>query len=173
MRSRLYLTRPEGKDDVDPDLRVLTTKKSNYGKAGAEIHMRWHEGVFVLDDGKPSAVAGLLNKRHDQAFRSLLSAVNRTGQRVASTKGVNYAPTVLAAMPDANGMSKKSLESAMRRLLADGIIKGGLGGAAPLNNVVSVSSYQRRTLGRTPTDFHLAFHPTTSSPTTPYFHPRC
>ncbi|WP_181172163.1 AAA family ATPase [Mesorhizobium sp. B2-4-8] len=123
VRSRLYMTRPEGKDDVDPDARVLTTKKINYGKKGGEIRMRWQGGVFVLDDGKPSAASGLLNKRTDETFRSLLSSVNRTGQRVASTRGVNYAPAVLAARPDAGGFTKKQFEAAMQRLLADGIVK--------------------------------------------------
>ncbi|WP_292449773.1 AAA family ATPase [Mesorhizobium sp.] len=123
VRSRLYLTRPEGKDDVDPDARVLTTKKINYGKVGNEIRMRWQDGVFVLDDGKPTTASGLLNKRADEAFRSLLSAVNKTGQRVASTRGVNYAPAVLAARPDAEGVTKKQFEAAMQRLLADGIVK--------------------------------------------------
>lgn len=123
VRSRLYMTRPEGKDDVDPDARVLTTKKINYGKVGSEIRMRWQDGVFVLDDGKPTAVTGLLNRRHDEAFRSLLSAVNRTGQRVASTRGVNYAPAVLAARPDAESVTKKQFEAAMQRLLAEGIVK--------------------------------------------------
>ncbi|MER9900109.1 AAA family ATPase [Mesorhizobium sp. M0130] len=123
VRSRLYLTRPEGKDDSDPDARVLTTKKINYGKVGNELRMRWQDGVFVLDDGKPTAASGLLNRRTDETFRSLLSAVNRTGQRVASTKGVNYAPTVLASRPDADGFTKKQFEAAMQRLLADGMVK--------------------------------------------------
>lgn len=123
VRSRLYLTRPEGKDDSDPDARVLTTKKINYGKVGNELKMRWQDGVFVLDDGKPTAFSGLLNRRHDETFRNLLSAVNRTGQRVASTRGVNYAPAVLAARPDAEGVTKKQFEAALQRLLAEGIVK--------------------------------------------------
>jgi RecA-family ATPase len=118
-RSRLYLTR--GKDD--DDLRVLTTVKSNYGKVGTEIRMRWQDGAFVLDDGKPSAAAGLINRRADEVFRELLSAINRTGQRVAPTKGVNYAPSVMAEHPDRKGVSKKHLEGAMQRLLASGMVK--------------------------------------------------
>jgi len=52
-RSRLYLTRPEGKE-ADPDLRILKTMKINYGKVGNELKMKWHEGVFALDDGRPN-----------------------------------------------------------------------------------------------------------------------
>lgn len=118
-RSRLYLTR--AKDD--DDLRILTTVKSNYGKVGSEIHMRWQDGAFVLDDGKPSMAAGILNRRADEKFREMLSAINRTGQRVAPTKGVNYAPSIMAVRPDAGAVSKKQLEAAMHRLLAANIIK--------------------------------------------------
>jgi RecA-family ATPase len=119
-RSRLYLTR--GDKDDDPDLRILKTMKSNYGTVGDELKLRWQDGAFVLDDGKPSVAAGLLSKHADAKFRELLSAINRSGQRVAPTKGVNYAPTIMAAWPDA-GVSKKELEAAMHRLLASGIIK--------------------------------------------------
>lgn len=119
VRSRLYFTA----DSEDPDRRVLTTKKANYGKAGANIKLRWQDGAFVLDDGKPSASAGLLNKRADEVFRSALSAINRAGMRVAPTTGSNFAPTVIAKRPDAEGISKKALEAAMHRLLASGLIK--------------------------------------------------
>lgn len=121
-RSRLYLTRPEGRES-DPDLRILKTMKANYSAAGAEVRIRWQDGAFVVDDGKPTPAAGLLNRRHDELFRTLLSAINRTGQRVAPTKGANYAPAVMAGRPDAEGATKKQLEAAMQRLLADGMVK--------------------------------------------------
>lgn len=120
-RSRLYLTR--GDKDEDSDLRVLKTMKINYGKVGGEIKLRWHEGAFVLDDGKPSLAAGLVARRDDELFRDLLSAINRNGQRVAPTKGVNYAPAAMVLRPEAKGTSKKALEAAMHRLLAAGLIK--------------------------------------------------
>ncbi|MGP2492295.1 AAA family ATPase [Mesorhizobium sp. PUT5] len=119
VRSRLYLTA----DNDDEDVRVLKGMKANYGRKGGEIRMRWREGAFVLDDGKPSAATGLLNKRADEKFRELLSAINRTGQRVAPTKGINYAPAVMATRPDAEGMTKKALEGAMQRLLAAGLVR--------------------------------------------------
>jgi RecA-family ATPase len=119
VRSRLYLTA----DKDDADLRILTNKKANYGKTGGEIKLRWREGAFILDDGKPSAAAGLAASHDDALFRELLSAVNRSGQRVAPTKGVNYAPAILMLRPAAKRTSKKSLEAAMHRLLAAGIIK--------------------------------------------------
>ncbi len=78
-RSRLYLTRPADKDSAS-DVRVLTSMKSNYGAVGDDLRFRWQEGAFVLDDGKPSPAAGILNRRQDEKFRELLSLMNRTGQ---------------------------------------------------------------------------------------------
>ncbi|WP_192358509.1 AAA family ATPase [Mesorhizobium mediterraneum] len=116
VRSRLYLTAAGG-DGADPDVRILTTMKANYGKKGGEIRMRWQEGVFVLDDGKPSPVAGMMNKRADETFKKLLSIFNRTGQTVSDVTGTNYAPAKMAKHADANGVSKRQFADAMQRLL--------------------------------------------------------
>ncbi|QKK15610.1 AAA family ATPase [Rhizobium indicum] len=122
VRSRLYMTRPEGKD-ADQDLRFLTTKKSNYGSTGGEMKLRWKDGVFVLDDGKPSPGSALMNVRAERIFRDVLSAINRSGERVAKTKGLNYAPKVMAERPDVEGLSVKMLEAAMQRLIAAGELR--------------------------------------------------
>ncbi len=122
VRSRLYLTTSTG-DGADPDVRILTTMKSNYGKKGGEIRMRWQEGAFVLDDGKPSPVAGLLNKRADETFRKLLSIFNRTGQTVSDVTGTNYAPAKMAKHAEAGGVSKRHFADAMQRLLESAEIK--------------------------------------------------
>ncbi len=122
VRSRLYLTRPDGKDN-DPDLRILTTMKANYGKTGAETRMRWHDGVFVIDDGKPSPAAGLLNRQAEKTFVAVLSKLNRQGQRLSPNPSATYAPKVIAAHPDGKGTSKKELAAAQQRLLDAGTIR--------------------------------------------------
>ncbi|MGZ2404833.1 AAA family ATPase [Rhizobium ruizarguesonis] len=122
VRSRLYLTRPEGKD-ADPDLRFLTTKKANYGAVGGEIKLRWKAGVFVLDDGKPAAGSILVAAHAERVFRDLLSLFNRTGQNVSDVTGTSYAPAKMAGHPEADGLSKKTLAAAMQRLLDRGEIK--------------------------------------------------
>lgn len=122
VRSRLYLTRPDDKG-ADPDLRILKTMKSNYGTTGGERRLRWKNGAFVLDDGKPSAGSMMLAAKAERIFRDVLSAINRSGDRVAKTKGINYAPKVMAERPDAEGMSVKSLEAAMHSLLAAGDLR--------------------------------------------------
>ncbi|MGB6118522.1 MAG: AAA family ATPase [Mesorhizobium sp.] len=122
VRSRLYLTRPDGKDE-DPDVRILTTMKINYGKTGGQIRMRWQEGAFVLDDGKPSPVAGLLSQKHEETYLSLLSKLNSQGQKLSPSPSVTYAPKLMAAHPDAAGSTKKHLAEAQQRLLDRDLIR--------------------------------------------------
>lgn len=119
VRSRLYLTA----DRDDDDLRVLKGMKSNYGRKGDEMRLRWQDGAFVLDDGKPSAVAGMINKQAEKTFLSLLSLFNRNGQTVSDASGSNYAPKKFSEHPDATGVSKKALAEAMQRLLDRGDVK--------------------------------------------------
>jgi len=121
-RSRLYMTRPEGKD-TDTDLRIIKTMKINYGKVGGEIRLRWRDGAFVLDDGKPAAGATLLAARAERVFCDLLSMLNRQRRNVCHVPGTTYAPAVMAKLPEADGVSKASLVDAMNRLLAREEIK--------------------------------------------------
>ncbi|WP_432347890.1 AAA family ATPase [Shinella yambaruensis] len=119
VRSRLYLTA----DKDDPDLRILSTVKANYGRKGGEIKLRWKDGAFVLDDGKPTAASVMVQTQAERVFRDALSAINRTGDRVARTKGVNYAPKIIAARPEGAGVTVKALEVAMHAMLSSGEVK--------------------------------------------------
>lgn len=119
VRSRLYLTA----DKDDEDMRTLKGMKSNYGQKGGEMRMRWQDGVFVLDDGKPTAAVGLVNKQAERVFLALLSQFNRNGQTVSDASGANYAPKRFSEHPDAAGVNKKALAEAMQRLLDRGDIK--------------------------------------------------
>lgn len=116
VRSRLYMTK--GDKDDDPDIRILKTMKANYGKVGTEIKIRWSNGAFVLDDGKPSPALNLMNNRADEIFLKLLSEINRSGRRVSSARSSTYAPTIMENMPGSEGLDKKTLEAAMKRLFA-------------------------------------------------------
>jgi RecA-family ATPase len=115
VRSRLYFTA----DKADEDLRLPKNMKANYGRKGAETKLRWHDGAFILDDGKPSAHAALLANHTNDVFLKLLSSINASGRRVSSSRSSAYAPTVMAAMPEREGTSKKAFEEAMARLFAE------------------------------------------------------
>jgi RecA-family ATPase len=57
VRSRLYLTIPDGARP-DSDVRVLTTVKANYGRAGERVFLKRRGGVFVAmgaDEGPAAA----------------------------------------------------------------------------------------------------------------------
>jgi RecA-family ATPase len=117
-RSRLYLTA----DKEDSDLRILKTMKINYGKVGGELKLRWQDGAFVLDDGKPSPAAGMMAKRAKDVFLRLLSETNRVGSKVGPSPSATYAPKVFADRKDAGGIKKDAFTDAMNELLADGTI---------------------------------------------------
>jgi RecA-family ATPase len=131
VRSRLYLRRDisgDGQDlvEADPDLRVLTNKKANYGQAGGELRMRWDAGRFSpLDqDAGPIDLAGT-RARVDELFMELLAKHTnplRMG-RLNAHSGPNYAPRVFAEDPDARGTTQKAFKAAMGRLFDAGRIR--------------------------------------------------
>ncbi|BAB51912.1 AAA family ATPase [Mesorhizobium japonicum] len=119
VRSRLYLTAPksEGDTDLDPDIRILSSKKANYGPHGAEIVLRWDRGMFRPDR---DALASLDRDQQDReievTFLQLLSKREKEGRRANASSGPNYAPKVLAEM---NGtISRAKFRGAMERLFA-------------------------------------------------------
>jgi hypothetical protein len=118
VRSRLYLTA----DKDDDDLRVLKGMKANYGRKGGELKLRWHEGAFILDDGKPAPAVGLLARRAREVFLRLLSETNRVGNKVGPSPSATYAPKVFADRKDAGGIKKNAFTDVMNELLAAGTI---------------------------------------------------
>jgi RecA-family ATPase len=124
VRSRLYLKRPrvsEG-DDEDTDARILTTKKSNYGRTGEERILRWRDGVFVPNFEAGSGAAVVSDAADEQTFLACLDEFERTGQDYSPSKSSTYAPAVFAASPTAKGLSKDRLAKAMARLFSRGAI---------------------------------------------------
>lgn len=122
VRSRLYLT--DAEKNEDPDLRILTTMKANYGKKGDKLRLRYSDGAFVLDDGMVDPVMmGMVHRKHDEKFVELLSKMSRLGQTVSPNPSQSYAPKVFAQHPDGKGVTKAHYQEAMHRLLDAGTIK--------------------------------------------------
>ena len=140
-RSRLYLTRPDGKDDDDPDARLLKTMKSNYGKIGGETQIRWERGAFVTSAGSQSKL--MAEAKAERVFMDCLHAVDLSMDRVtlAKTSPAYYAPKVFAAMPEADGVNVRQFEKAMSSLLRSGQIKEINHGTTgrPLKGIVDAS----------------------------------
>ncbi len=124
VRSRLYLSRiTDNGFEADPDRRVMTTMKANYGRIGEETHMKWQAGVFVeeqSDEGLDKLAAGAKAQR---VFMKLLATFTAQGRRVNHAGGTTYAPKIFSEHPDAEGMTKRAMKAAMEGLLAAGKIK--------------------------------------------------
>lgn len=117
VRSRLYLRRTrENGQEIDPDARVLETMKSNYGRIGGEIALRWRDGVFVpISEDDESE----LQVKAEMLFLRLLDDATEAGQRVSPHTGANYAPALFEAEAKAKGINKTRLLRAMKDMLQD------------------------------------------------------
>ncbi len=129
VRSRLYLEIPKGEEGapVDPNMRVLRNEKANYSQRGAEVHFWWVKGAFVAEVDMPEGT--LAEPQSDQAqwedglFLDLLVKLTKQRRHVTHAPNLsNYAPKVMAGMPEARGVSKGNFARAMERLFAADLI---------------------------------------------------
>lgn len=124
VRSRLYLSRiTDGGFEADPDRRVMTTMKANYGRIGEETHMKWQAGVFVPEASEQGLDKLAAGAKAQRVFMKLLATFTAQGRQVNHAGGPNYAPKQFAEHPESEGMTKRALRAAMEGLLASGKIK--------------------------------------------------
>ena len=123
VRSRLYLSRiTDNSFEADPDRRVMTTMKANYGRVGGETYAKWTNGVFVAEV-QPSGLDALAaGAKAQRVFMKLLATFTAQGRHVNHAGGSRYAPKLFAEHPDNEGMTKRALKAAMEGLLASGKI---------------------------------------------------
>lgn len=141
VRSRIYLAKPREEENADPDIRVLKSMKSNYGKTGDEIRLRWRDGVFVPDVGTGGGIVDAIARRN--AFLACLRAAKAQGRYPTDARNSpRYAPKLLASFAAAKGIGQRGLEHAMNDLFATGKIKvASVSGADrhPINAIVEVT----------------------------------
>lgn len=118
VRSRLYLERL--KDDqnreIEPDLRTLSVKRSNYGPADMELRLRWSGGCFELDGTAAGGIGALAaGARAERVFCDLLATYIGQGRDVSPNRSNAYAPTEFAKHPAGKAIGKDALEAAMNR----------------------------------------------------------
>jgi len=78
--------------------------------------MTWREGVFVADEA-PSAVEAMASgAKAERVFLALLDMFAAQGRHVSTSPSGTYAPTQFAKHPEAEGMTKRALASAMEAL---------------------------------------------------------
>jgi RecA-family ATPase len=120
VRSRLYFESAKATDgsEPDPDLRVLSVQKANYGPKGAPIAVRWKAGVYVPEGGVSSLDRMALKVRAETTFMELLRQFNMQGQDVSAKPCATYAPAVFASHPKSEGIGKVHFAAAMQELLS-------------------------------------------------------
>ncbi|MGY3494174.1 AAA family ATPase [Bradyrhizobium sp. USDA 4502] len=122
VRSMLHLSDPEKEDQ---DLRVLEVKKSNYGRFGEKVTLRWDGLTFVPEGmgGAPSHHKAAAERDVDELFLRLLDKRNAQGRTVHASNAKGNAPTEFAIDPEANGTTADAFRRAMSRLFDAGKIK--------------------------------------------------
>jgi RecA-family ATPase len=130
VRSRLYLRRIVTTDDkmpieADPDIRSLSTMKSNYGRTGGEIIVRWRDGRFVPDLPEPETPlsASAAKNRAERVFKELLRAYLVAGRNVSCNPSSTYAPSIFCKDGRAEGVTRRGFTDAMNNLFARGEIE--------------------------------------------------
>jgi RecA-family ATPase len=121
VRSRLYFDRVlDDGQELDPDVRVLSTKKANYARNGAATRVRWRAGVFTVtvnDDDEKSSIVIAKEAKADSIFLELVAAYEMQARPVSVKPSANFAPHVFASDARTNGISKAELVASMNRLL--------------------------------------------------------
>ncbi len=124
VRSRLYLTVPEDRDEENRDWRALQRKKGNYASAGGEIKLHWRNGVFVPPVAEGGFVGALDKANAEKVFLDILAKRDTENRPVShKPKSGNYAPKEFAKHPDRHGYDWRTLERAMESLFSKGMIE--------------------------------------------------
>lgn len=138
VRSRLYLTAVPDDDDA----RLLTTVKSNYGKKGGGLKLRWQDGSFVSDAGGSSLVSQARSAKAERVYMDVLAKLIEQGQIPSPSPSATYAPKLISEHSASDGISKKEFVSAQQRLLDAGAIR-----------IVETGPPSRRTRQLCPADY--------------------
>jgi RecA-family ATPase len=125
-RTRLYLSRPKGKngEPIDPNARILARKKANFASVGDTVKLHWKDGVIVPD---ASSMPSYFRRPADDIFLALLDehcAANRQPLS-ESRNAANFAPRVFAsAVANArDGYAIGDFKTAMESLFKSGKIR--------------------------------------------------
>jgi RecA-family ATPase len=121
VRAMLHLSDPN-KDD--PDERTLEVKKSNYGRAGEKVRLRWNGSTFTAAaTTKLSPYKANANRETDEVFLRCLEIKTAQGVSISSKPSRSGAAQVFARMTEAKGVKAKAFGEAQERLLSTGTIR--------------------------------------------------
>ena len=129
VRSRLYLSRRTSRrgdgEIVEPDVdaRVLTNKKTNRGKVGGEIALRWAAGRFVLVGAGEASETPRRDVEDEVAFLAMLDEYAKGAREVSEAVSArNHAPKLFSEHAIGIDIGKARLAAAMDRLFKQDIL---------------------------------------------------
>ncbi|HLG85129.1 MAG TPA: AAA family ATPase [Bradyrhizobium sp.] len=128
----LHKVLDESGRETDPNNRVLSVMKANYGPQDGEIPLRYVDGAYMLDTTRLANTGGdpmIANLKAEKVFIELLNKYIGQNRYVSTSEGKSYAPAVFGTDAAAEGVNKKQLKSAMERLLERGKIENAPHGA--------------------------------------------
>lgn len=114
--------------DIMSDRRTLSVAKANYAQKGDSCTFVWanwafmHEADLLPDTGHALAMTARAGSEN-AAFLRCLAICTANHRNVSHQPGINYAPKIFAAMPDAKGIKYDGFKGAMERLLHLGQIE--------------------------------------------------
>ena len=115
-RSMLYLER-DPDPDADPDTRILSATKSNYGRVGVAMRIQWRDGVFHALDEPGSLDRTAMASKAERVFLALLASTYANSDWVSPRRTANnFAATVFARHPAREGVNRTAFENALHRL---------------------------------------------------------
>jgi RecA-family ATPase len=119
-RFRQYLKGAKGDtgEQPDGDLRELEFKKNQYGPMGETIVLRYQRGLFLPEYGLSSLEKVAREKTVEETLVALGKKLEARGEELSPAQtSHSYAPSVIAKQPEAKGIKKAELVSALNRLL--------------------------------------------------------
>ncbi len=126
VRSRLYLTRRQAEDGIEPDpkQRVLDHMKANYASDDNQLVMRWDKGCFVPVGAGELPSDGDAMFEWKASFLRMLDLFTSQGREVSAghTSTLN-APKLFSEHASNDGTTKKQYKLAMELLEVEGVIK--------------------------------------------------
>lgn len=113
----------EGGKGIGRGERSIEVKMPSFGEVDMKLRLRWEDGVFIADAIERSVDNTGQYDKAVRVFMKLLQKHHENGRRLNIKSGKNYAPSVFAADPDAEGVTRAAFRTAMDLALQRGLVR--------------------------------------------------
>ena len=124
VRCRLNLSKIDP-EPGQPERRLLTVDKSNYGRAGIAIELALHEGVLIDRRSLSPEELDATSERQRRARTAVMAVLGKVGSISLSHQSPAYvfSPATLAKLRQAGAPVERDVRDAIAVMLADGVLK--------------------------------------------------